>query len=128
MEKPRSSNSFSLAGYWQPLDTGIIPSISVGYGFTDISGTGSAANSASWSVGLQWDDAFAKGNAAGIAIGQNPSAGTGVNDPLSLELFYKFQVTDNISITPGLFYITDSSNQVGNQDLWGGVIQTQFRF
>ena len=79
-------------------------------------------------MGLQWDDAFAKGNAAGIAIGQNPSAGTGVNDPLSLELFYKFQVTDNISITPGLFYITDSSNQVGNQDLWGGVIQTKFRF
>jgi len=124
----QTSNSFSVAGYWQPLDTGIIPSISVGYGFTDISRTGSAANSDSWSVGLQWDDAFAKGNAAGIAIGQNPSAGTGVDDPLSLELFYKFQVTDNISITPGIFYITDSSNQVGNQDLWGGVIQTQFRF
>jgi hypothetical protein len=124
----QTSNNFSVAGYWQPLDTGIIPSISAGYGFTDISGTGSAANSDSWYVGLQWDDAFAKGNAAGIAIGQNPSAGTGVEDPLSLELFYKFQVTDNISITPGLFYITDSSNLVGNQDLWGGVIQTQFRF
>jgi hypothetical protein len=124
----QTSNNFSVAGYWQPLDTGIIPSISAGYGFTDISGTGSAAHSNSWYVGLQWDDAFAKGNAAGIAIGQNPSAGTDVEDPLSLELFYKFQVTDNISITPGLFYITDSSNQVGNQDLWGGVIQTQFRF
>ncbi|MCP9941821.1 carbohydrate porin [Cyanobium sp. ATX 6E8] len=124
----QTSNNVSVAGYWQPLDTGIIPSISAGYGFTDISGTGSAANSDSWYVGLQWDDAFAKGNAAGIAIGQNPSAGAGVDDPLSLELFYKFQVTDNISITPGLFYITNSSNQVGSQDLWGGVIQTQFRF
>jgi len=124
----QDSNSVSIAGYWQPLDTGVIPSISAGYGFTDLSGTGAADNSQSWYVGLQWDDAFAKGNAAGIAIGQNPSAGTGVDDPLSLELFYKFQVTDNISITPGLFYITDSSNQVGNQDLWGGVIQTQFRF
>jgi Ni/Co efflux regulator RcnB len=128
----QTSNNVSVAGYWQPLDTGIIPSISAGYGFTDISGTGSAANSDSWYVGLQWDDAFAKGNAAGIAIGQNPSNGpingNAVSDPLSLELFYKFQVTDNISITPGLFYITNSSNQVGNQDLWGGVIQTQFRF
>ena len=124
----QTSNSFSVAGYWQPLDTGIIPSISAGYGFTDISGSGSAANSDSWYVALQWDDAFAKGNAAGVAIGQNPSAGLGVDDPLSLELFYRFQVTDNISITPGIFYITDSSNQVGNQDLWGGVIQTQFRF
>jgi carbohydrate-selective porin OprB len=77
---------------------------------------------------LQWDDAFAKGNSAGVAIGQNPSAGTSVKDPLSLELFYKFQVTDNISITPGLFYIANSSNQVNDKDLWGGVIQTQFRF
>ena len=131
----QTSNSLSISAYWQPLDTGIIPSISVGYGFTDISGSGRPAaatswadDSQSWYVGLQWDDVFAKGNAAGIAIGQNPSAGTSVDDPLSLELFYKFQVTDNISITPGLFYITDSSNQVGNKDLWGGVIQTQFRF
>lgn len=128
----QSSNSFSVAAYWQPLDTGLIPSISAGYGFTDISGRAPAAtsigDSQSWYVGLQWDNAFAKGNSAGIAIGQNPSAGAGVSDPLSLELFYTFQVTDNISITPGLFYITDSSNQVGNQDLWGGVIQTQFRF
>ena len=78
-----SSNSFSVAGYWQPLVIGIVPLI---------------------------------------------SAGSGINDPLSLELFYKFQVTDNISITPGLFYITNSSNQVNDKDLWGGVIQTQFRF
>jgi carbohydrate-selective porin OprB len=79
-------------------------------------------------VALQWDDAFADGNAAGIAIGQNPSAGNGISDPLSLELFYKLQVTDNISITPALFYIANSSNQVNDKDLWGGVIQTQFRF
>ena len=125
----QSSNNFSIAGFWQPPNTGIIPSISASYGFTDISGgSGGAANSKSWSVALQWDDAFVKGNSAGIAIGQNPSAGPAVEDPLSLELFYKFQVTDNISITPGLFYISNSSNQVGNQDLWGGLIQTQFRF
>ena len=125
----QSSNSFSVAGYWQPLESGIIPSISAGYGFTDISGgVAGAADSQSWYVGLQWDDAFVRGNIAGVAIGQNPSAGSGVDDPLSLELFYKFQVTDNISITPGLFYITNSSNQVNDKDLWGGVIQTQFRF
>jgi len=128
----QSSNSFSVAGYWQPLDTGLIPSISAGYGFTDISGSAPAATSVSdsesWYVALQWDDAFSQGNSAGIALGQNPSAGAGIDDPISLELFYKFQVTDNISITPGLFYITNSSNQFNDKDLWGGVIQTQFRF
>lgn len=124
----QSSNSFSLAAYWQPSNPGLIPSISAAYGFTDISGSGDAADSDSWYLGFQWDDAFAKGNAAGIAIGQNPSAGPGVSDPLSLELFYKLQVSDAISITPGIFYITNSSNQVDDNDLWGGVIQAQFRF
>jgi hypothetical protein len=136
----QNSDNFSIAAYWQPLETGVIPSISVGYGFTDISGQARrstslknpapspAADSQSWYVGLQWDDAFSQGNSAGIALGQNPSAGAGIDDPLSLELFYKLQVTDNISITPGLFYITNSSNQVNDKDLWGGVILTQFRF
>ena len=78
-----SSKSFSVAGYWQPLESSIVPSI---------------------------------------------STGSGIDDPLSLKLFYKFQVTYNISITPGLFYITNSSNPVNDKDLWGGVIQAQFRF
>ena len=124
----QTSNSFSVAAYWQPSKAGLIPSISAGYGFTDISGSGDAADSDSWYLGFQWDDAFAKGNAAGFAIGQNPSAGPGVSNPLSLELFYKLQVSDAISITPGIFYITNSSNQLDDSDLWGGVIQAQFRF
>jgi hypothetical protein len=38
-----------VAGYWQPLESGIIPSISAGYGFTEISvGVAGAADSQSW--------------------------------------------------------------------------------
>lgn len=37
-------------------------------------------------------------------------------------------MTDKISITPGLFYINNNSYQINDKDLWGGVIQTQFRF
>ena len=38
-----------VAGYWQPLESGIIPSISAGYGFTDISGgVAGAADSQCW--------------------------------------------------------------------------------
>ncbi|MEB3296949.1 MAG: iron uptake porin, partial [Cyanobacteriota bacterium] len=128
LDPAQTSNNLSVAAYWQPTKTGAIPSISAAYGFTDISGVGRAVDSQSWFVGLQWDDAFVKGNAAGVAVGQNPSAGAGVSVPVSLELYYKLQVTDNISVTPGLFYITNSSNQVSGGSLWGGVIQTQFRF
>jgi hypothetical protein len=144
----------SVGAFWQPLDKGIIPSISLGYGFTDLSGNVSstspqiftsskaAVSSQSWTVAFQWDDAFVKGNSAGFAFGQGanpnstsavactPSSSTvcaGPNDAWMYEIFYKFQVTDNISITPSLFWVDEMVlNGVG--DAWGGVIQAQFRF
>ncbi|MCP9805353.1 carbohydrate porin [Cyanobium sp. T1B-Tous] len=152
----QTSNSMSVGAFWQPLETGWIPSISVGYGFNDMSGSyatsadpqrrfsssRAAMDSQSWTVALQWDDAFMKGNSAGFAFGQaanpnnNPTTGSACNstsvcaspsDGWMYEIFYKFQVTDNISITPALFWVQDMvKDSVG--DGWGGVIQTQFRF
>jgi carbohydrate-selective porin OprB len=91
-------------------------------------GATDATDSDSWFVGLQWNDAFVAGNAAGIAVGQAPSAETaGVSDATMLEFFYKFQVTDNISITPALFYV-DSNQRYQDSNKWGGVIQTKFTF
>jgi len=151
----QESNSASIGAYWQPKESGWIPSISVGYGFTDVSAAASASNptrrfssslspvdSQSWTVALQWDDAFVKGNSAGFAFGQaanpnnDPTTGTACNsttacatpsDAWMYELFYKFQVTDNISITPSIFWV-DQMVLNGVGDAWGGVIQAQFRF
>jgi hypothetical protein len=149
----QTSNSMSVGAFWQPLETGWIPSISVGYGLTDLSGSyatasnpsrqfsssGAAMDSQSWTVAFQWDDAFMKGNSAGFAFGQAanpnnaPTTGRATTLPASpsdgwmYEIFYKFQVTDNISITPALFWVQDMvKDGVGNG--YGGVIQTQFRF
>jgi hypothetical protein len=127
----QDSNAVSINAYWQPLQSGWVPSISAGYGYNFVSGTvGStdATNSDSWFVGLQWADAFVAGNTAGIAVGQAPSAETaGVSDATMLEFFYKFQVTDNISITPALFYV-DNNQRYQDSSKWGGVIQTKFTF
>ena len=127
----QESNAVSINAYWQPLQSGWVPSISAGYGYNFVSGTvGStdATNSDSWFVGLQWADAFVAGNTAGIAVGQAPSAETaGVSDATMLEFFYKFQVTDNISITPALFYV-DNNQRYQDSSKWGGVIQTKFTF
>jgi hypothetical protein len=93
-------------------------------------------------VAFQWDDAFVKGNSAGFAFGQgaNPNnaatagpacnattACANQNDAMMYENFYKFQVTDNISITPALFWV-DQMVLNGVGDPLGGVIQAQFRF
>ena len=127
----QESNAVALNAYWQPTESRWVPSISAGYGYNFVSGaTGAtdATDSDSWFVGLQWKDAFVAGNAAGIAVGQAPSAETaGVSDATMLEFFYKFQVTDNISITPALFYV-DSNQRYQDSGKWGGVIQTKFTF
>ena len=127
----QESNAVALNAYWQPSKSGIIPSISAAYGYNFVSGaTGAtdATNSDSWMVGLRWSDVFVAGNSAGVAVGQAPSAETaGVDDATMLDIFYKFQVTDNISITPALFYV-DNNQRYQDSSKWGGVIQTKFTF
>jgi hypothetical protein len=127
----QESNAVAVNAYWQPSESGWVPSVSAGYGYNFVSGTTGntgATDSDSWFAGLQWSDVFVKGNAAGVAVGQAPSAETrGVSDATMLEFFYKFQVTDNISITPALFYV-DNNQRYQNSDKWGGVVQTKFKF
>ena len=127
----QKSNAVAINAYWQPTESGWVPSVSAGYGYNFVSGTTGdtdATDSDSWFVGLQWNDVFLDGNAAGVAVGQAPSAETaGVSDATMLEVFYKFQVTDNISITPALFYVSNNQRFQGESSV-GGVIQTKFTF
>jgi hypothetical protein len=46
------------------------------------------------------------------------------DDNLAYELWYKFQVTDNISVTPAFFWIGNE----GRDDTFGGVLKTTFKF
>ena len=127
----QDSNSVAVNAYWRPTETGIIPSISAGYGYNDVSGrtrSTDATDSQSWFVGLQWDNAFVTGNAAGVAVGQPANSDTVSNDALTLEFFYKAQITDNISITPAVFYVSNDAAQRGDASEWGAVIQTTFKF
>jgi hypothetical protein len=161
-----SSNNFAINGYWQPKTAGFIPSLSVGWGINTLANnsiSGSAAEtpwnrpfvkeSQSWFAGLQWRDVFAKGNAAGFAVGQGTFATRLSSTSLSnsearrlrvsfnttpddgnyvWEWWYRFRVTDNISITPAIFYLSRPLGQnTGSNDdfnIFGGLVQTVFRF
>jgi hypothetical protein len=126
----QSSNSVAFNAYWQPKTSGIVPSISFGYGYNGVSGAGKttgATNSQSWFTGLQWSDVFAKGNAAGVAVGQ-PSNTENASKATMLEVFYKYRVSDNIAITPAVFYVSDNQGAKNAASNWGGVIQTTFKF
>jgi hypothetical protein len=132
----KSLSGVSIAGFWEPLDSGWVPSISAGYGYYD-GGTGIASATStrtittqSWMVGLQWKDVLLKGNNAGFALGQAPFS-TDLNvassQSMMYEFFYKYQVSDNISVTPAIFWVNDYQRNAGSYT-WGGVIQTTFRF
>jgi len=165
-----SGNNYGLSGYWKPEKAGLIPSISWGfgggsynlgaYGLTNNSSSVKGITTASWYTGLQWDDAFIKGNALGMGVGQAPfvtqvgsaAAGTpraqlaasglangAFDSNYSWEWWYKFQVTDNISITPAIYYITNYQGQFGyvntatggqaaQNNLFGGLLKTTFKF
>jgi hypothetical protein len=110
-----TTSAFGLSGFWQPDASGWIPSISAGWGlnlshYEDRDDAGQVGISQSWSVGLQWRDAFLEGNVIGMAVGQAPFAthlkgGATPNDGnLVWELWALWQVSDAISITPALFY------------------------
>jgi hypothetical protein len=141
-----SVNSVGISGYWQPSNSGLIPSISAGWGINSYNSSDDlsnfdGANSQSWYVGLQWADAFIKGNALGMAVGQPTFiVNTGDSDfkandgNYAWEWWYKFQVTDNISVTPALYYLSAPLGQLQKDDggttftNFGGLVKTTFKF
>jgi hypothetical protein len=137
------TNAFGLSGFWQPLHSGWLPSLSLGWGINSTTygkpqPIGSLSTSQSWLVGLQWTDLFIKGNDFGFAVAQPVfatalSGGVTPNDGNYVwEWWYKFQVTDNITITPALIYLSRPLAQqtpAGQSfSQFGGLIKTSFRF
>jgi hypothetical protein len=156
-----TTNSFGLSAWWTPEEAGWIPSISAGWGYNDVNldnatiagltGTVDGATSQSWYVGIQWADAFLKGNTLGMAVGQ-PTFVTSWDNNLNVnggndfvadgnyawEWWYMFQVTDNISVTPAVFYLsrplgfaTNNFRDNGSGSTFnnfGGLVKTTFKF
>ena len=140
--KSRTGNTtaYGLRAYWQPEETGAIPSVQFGYDFATIDddgATGSVEDTAQWMVGLTWKDAFIEGNRLGAAFGQRQYATEivgGADDPADenfvWELYYDFKVSDNITVTPAIFGGEDTYNGASDNgdDIFGGLIQTTFKF
>ena len=127
----QTSNGYALNAYWQPKKSGIIPSVSAAYGWNYVSGSATpnaATDSQTWMAGVQWSDVFAKGNAAGFAIGAPGNASSLTNDAIMWETFYRYKVSDAITVTPSVFYVSNNQGLKNASSNYGGVIQTTFRF
>ncbi|MBE9129876.1 MULTISPECIES: iron uptake porin [unclassified Coleofasciculus] len=92
-----------------------------------------------WAVTLAFPDLGKTGNLAGAIIGMEPKVTDrddrlnelGIDDSSTsfhLEAFYQYQLTDNITITPGIIWLTALDHDSANEDVVIGTLRTTFRF
>jgi hypothetical protein len=90
-----------------------------------------------YGLGLAFPDLGKEGNLGGIIVGAEPyvedcegaACVVGEDDPAyHIEGFYKYALTDNISITPGVIWLTAPSGDEDNDDVFLGVLRTTFVF
>jgi hypothetical protein len=97
-------------------------------------------NILSYGLGIALPDLGKRGNLGGIVLGVEPylvglrrgADGTAIgirrDIPYHVEGFYKFQVNDNISITPGVIWVINPNQNQYNDDLVIGTLRTTFNF
>ncbi len=146
---PLQTNAVGATLTWQ-----ISPRISAGAwgGYTKsyIPGQSGNVETTNYMVFLNFPDLFAKGNLGGIYVGQPPKitssdlpVGNNVPDFINtglgraggqpgtttqIEAFYRFQLSDNISITPGIIHLIQPGNTPDSDSVTIGILRSTFSF
>jgi hypothetical protein len=148
----RTINAYGVAGLWQ-----VSPKFAVNGWFMYTNQQGQSAGEDnesadvySYAIALAFSDLGKDGNLGGVIVGVPPYATRsgvvplyrpflgGATDvistipnratPVHLEAFYKYQLNDNISITPGVIWLIAPNQTSDNPDVVIGTIRTTFRF
>ena len=124
-----SSNSYGISAAIKPSNK---LSLSGFVSYHDVTGFGANDNKEAWSygLGLALPDFGKKGNVLGIFGGAQPYsiAGTTRETPYQVEGFYKYRVSDNISVTPGVIWVTAPGQATNSSDAFIGTLRTTFSF
>ena len=81
----------------------------------------------SYGAGLSLPDFGKEGNLAAVFVGVEPYEGN-QDLPIHIEGLYKYQLNDNISITPGVEYLISPNGNEDDEDALIGVLRTTFTF
>jgi len=106
------------------------------YTFANSTGVTTAGTTfTSWLAALSAKDLFTEGDLAAVSFGQplNRTSVTGaaignLDTTYQLETFYRFRVSKNISITPGVFFVFNQNGSNANGTATVGVLRTTFSF
>ncbi|MBE9224497.1 carbohydrate porin [Phormidium sp. LEGE 05292] len=138
IERPVVANSYGIQANYRVTDNIAIGGW-VGYTAARAIGFGDA-QIWNYALTIAFPDLAKEGNLGGIIIGMEPkltNTSSGLRaigqfeDPdtsLHIESFYRYQVTDNIAITPGIIWITNPNHNNNNDDFVIGTIRTTFEF
>ncbi|GCL38890.1 carbohydrate-selective porin OprB [Sphaerospermopsis reniformis] len=128
-----SSNSYGVSAAFKPSQR---LSISGFVSYHDITGFAANDDFEAWSygVGVALPDFGKRGNVLGIFGGVQPytfnnAGGPNTGDmPYQVEGFYKYRVSDNISVTPGVIWLPAVGQNSNSQDAFIGTLRTTFTF
>jgi hypothetical protein len=127
-----NSNSYGLSAAFRPSDK---LSVSGFVSYHDVTQVGAGNDYEAWSygAGVALADIGKKGNVLGIFAGAEPYALNrrglaGSEIPYHIEGFYKYRVSDNISITPGVIYLTAPGQSNNTDSAIIGTVRTTFSF
>ncbi|HEY9831230.1 MAG TPA: iron uptake porin [Stenomitos sp.] len=150
LDLPVSSNSYGIQASWQFSPKFILGGWA-GYTATRTlapliatDGSGSVLERGDMSIWnfaahLAFPDLGKEGSVAAIIVGMEPKVtgasrslrdaiGKDSDTSLHIEAFYEYKLTDNISITPGVIWLTAPDHNSNNDDIVIGAIRTTFNF
>jgi Carbohydrate-selective porin, OprB family len=127
-----SNNMFGLQGSFK-----VNPDLALGgwVGYNKNSDTAGDKDILNWAVTAAFPNLGGAGNLGGLLIGQEPrvTGATGAalvdtGSSLHFEGFYQVKLSENLSITPGLIYLTAPDHNSANSGALIGTIRTTFSF
>jgi Carbohydrate-selective porin, OprB family len=127
-----SNNMFGVQGSFK-----VSPHLALGgwVGYNKNSDVAGDKDILNWAVTAAFPDLGAPGNLGGLLVGQEPrvtgATGTALADTgssLHLEGFYQVKLSDSLSITPGLIYLTAPDHNSANGGALIGTVRTTFSF
>ena len=131
---PTTNDTFGGQFQWD-VTSGI--SVRGWFGYTDVDTVDGNQEKEilTYAGALVLPDLGKEGNLGAIVVGAEPYV-TKINDqdpadddmPLHIEAFYKYKVTDNISVTPGVVWLMNPNQSENNDDIFIGALRTTFTF
>jgi hypothetical protein len=131
-----NSNSYGISAAFRPSNN---LSISGFITYHDLTSPGAGNDFEAWSygAGLALPDFGKRGNVLGIFGGAQPYArgrvvpgvaNAGGDVPFQVEGFYKYRVSDNISVTPGVIWLKSPGQNDAGDNAFIGTLRTTFTF